>query len=150
MIHEQLNAVVDEAVPEDAWNILAFDEDAVLIDVRSRPEWSFSGMPDLAELGREVWPIEWQTWPDMTPNLGFLSDLNAYMQDRLPSRMLFMCRAGPRSLAAARATAKQLHSRGINVHITNIVEGFEGDQDEAGQRGKLNGWKAAGLPWRQS
>lgn len=149
-MNEHLSAIVDEATPEDAWNALAIDDDAVLVDVRSRPEWSFAGMPDLSELGREVWTVEWQTWPDMTQNLGFLTDLDAQMGDEVPSRMFFLCRAGPRSLAAARATAKQLHSRGINVHITNVAEGFEGAQNDSGQRGTLSGWKAAGLPWRQS
>lgn len=147
---EHLSAVVDEATPGDAWDVLASDENAVLVDVRSRPEWSFSGMPDLAEIGREVWTVEWQTWPDMAPNLGFLSDLETQMGDQVPSRMFFMCRAGPRGLAAARAAAKQMHARGVNVHITNVVEGFEGAQNENGQRGTLNGWKAAGLPWRQA
>lgn len=147
---KHLSAFVDETTPEDAWNSLATDEGAVLVDVRSRPEWSFSGMPDLAELGREVWTVEWQTWPDMTPNLGFLSDLEQQMGDQVPPRMFFMCRAGPRSIAAATATAKQLHARGINVHITNIAEGFEGEKDANGQRGTVTGWKAAGLPWRHS
>lgn len=149
-MNEHLSVIVDETTPEDAWNALAVDEHAVLVDVRARPEWSFCGMPDLADLGREVWTVEWQTWPDMTPNLGFLADLDVQMGDQVPSRMFFLCRAGPRSIAAARATAKQLHARGVNVHITNIAEGFEGTRDESGQRGKLNGWKAAGLPWRQS
>lgn len=147
---EHITALVDEMTPEDAWNAMAIDPGCVLIDVRSRPEWQFAGMPDLAEIAREVWTVEWQTWPEMTPNLGFLSDLDAQMGDQVPSRMFFLCRAGPRSLAAARATAKQLHSRGVNVHITNIAEGFEGAQDDNGQRGRISGWKAAGLPWRQS
>ena len=31
----------------------------------------------------------------------------------------------------------------------NIAGGFEGDHDENGHRGFVNGWKAEGLPWRQ-
>ncbi|MEM7686023.1 MAG: rhodanese-like domain-containing protein, partial [Pseudomonadota bacterium] len=35
-------------------------------------------------------------------------------------------------------------------HCTNVAEGFEGDLDADGHRGTINGWKAHGLPWRQS
>ena len=147
---EHLSAIVDEATPEDAWNALSIDENAVLVDVRSRPEWSFSGMPDLSEIGRPVLTVEWQTWPEMSINLGFLSDLQDQMGPTPPRRLFFMCRNGGRSSMAARETAKQLHRRGINLHVTNITEGFEGDKDPQGQRGHVNGWKAAGLPWRHS
>lgn len=143
-------ALVDEVLPEQAWDILQTTEGAVLVDVRSRPEWSFAGMPDLSDIGREVWTVEWQTWPEMTPNLGFLSDLEVQMGGVRPTRMFFMCRMGSRALSAAQAVAKQMHQRGINLHITNISGGFEGDRNDSGQRGKLNGWKAAWLPWRQA
>ena len=39
-----------------------------------------------------------------------------------------------------------------NVGVTkcyNIVDGFEGDKDDAVHRGCENGWKHAGLPWVQ-
>ena len=32
----------------------------------------------------------------------------------------------------------------------NIMGGFEGDLDAERHRGKATGWKAAGLPWKQS
>ena len=31
----------------------------------------------------------------------------------------------------------------------NVAQGFEGDKDAAGQRGHINGWRKAGLPWIQ-
>jgi hypothetical protein len=31
----------------------------------------------------------------------------------------------------------------------NIAGGFEGDPDTERHRGRVNGWKADGLPWRQ-
>jgi hypothetical protein len=31
----------------------------------------------------------------------------------------------------------------------NILEGFEGDKDANGQRGRVGGWRLAGLPWSQ-
>ena len=33
---------------------------------------------------------------------------------------------------------------------SNIAEGFEGDKDENGHRGTLNGWRFRGLPWQQT
>jgi rhodanese-related sulfurtransferase len=32
----------------------------------------------------------------------------------------------------------------------NIASGFEGAISPEGHRGGIDGWKAAGLPWRQS
>lgn len=143
-------AAVDEVTPSEAWDALCDTDGAILVDVRSRPEWSFSGMPDLSAIGRDVWTVEWQTWPDMTPNLGFLSDLERQMGSERPTRLFFMCRMGNRAVAAARAVAKQMHERGVDLHITNVTGGFEGDHNASGQRGQVNGWKAAGLPWRQA
>ena len=31
----------------------------------------------------------------------------------------------------------------------NVLEGFEGDKDASGQRGHVNGWRKARLPWVQ-
>ena len=36
-----------------------------------------------------------------------------------------------------------------DVVAYNILEGFEGDQDDEGRRGTLGGWRHAGLPWAQ-
>ena len=58
--------------------------------------------------------------------------------------MLFLCRSGVRSIAAAQAAT----AAGITPAY-NITEGFEGPLDDAGHRGGA-GWKATGLPWRQS
>jgi len=31
----------------------------------------------------------------------------------------------------------------------NVAEGFEGDLNSDRQRGRIGGWKVAGLPWAQ-
>ena len=31
----------------------------------------------------------------------------------------------------------------------NVAGGFEGDPNDQGHRGTVNGWKVDGLPWRQ-
>ena len=38
---------------------------------------------------------------------------------------------------------------GDNKNSYNIISGFEGDLNDLNQRGKVNGWKAEALPWRQ-
>ena len=36
-----------------------------------------------------------------------------------------------------------------SVQAYNVLEGFEGDVDTQGHRGRLGGWRLRGLPWRQ-
>jgi rhodanese-related sulfurtransferase len=63
-------------------------------------------------------------------------------QDR---QVLFLCRSGARSVSAAKA-ATQAGYRSA----WNILQGFEGPLDTQKQRGRIGGWRAAGLPWQQS
>jgi rhodanese-related sulfurtransferase len=50
-----------------------------------------------------------------------------------------------RSRAAAVAMTGAGYSRAYN-----IAGGFEGDPDAERHRGNRNGWKASGLPWKQT
>ncbi len=59
--------------------------------------------------------------------------------------MVFLCRSGNRSIGAAEAATEA----GIAPSY-NMLDGFEGDLDENKHRGGSTGWKAVGLPWRQS
>ncbi|WP_299816569.1 rhodanese-like domain-containing protein [uncultured Jannaschia sp.] len=125
------------------------DAEAVLVDVRTKAEWSFVGLPDLSALGREVVCREWQHWPDMARDPDFAPGLLDEV-GRSASRYLFICRSGMRSMQAARAVAEVLATEGRRGECLNVAEGFEGDLDEDAHRGGLNGWKARGLDWRQS
>jgi rhodanese-related sulfurtransferase len=58
--------------------------------------------------------------------------------------MLF-CRSGVRSHHAAIAVTQAGYTNAYNV-----LQGFEGDKNPNGQRNTLGGWRAAGLPWKQS
>jgi rhodanese-related sulfurtransferase len=55
-----------------------------------------------------------------------------------------LCRSGARSRAAAMA----MTAKGYNK-CYNVAEGFEGNLDAEQHRGRVSGWKAAGLPWKQ-
>ena len=129
--------------PREAYELLAHDPDAVLVDVRTRAEWAYVGLPDLAPLGKDVVRVEWQRYPDGSSNRAFLEELAAAGVD--PERpVLFLCRSGVRSAAAAETASAAGFTRAYNVR-----DGFEGPLDADGHRG-VRGWRAAGLPWRQS
>ena len=110
---------------------------AILVDVRTRPELAYVGRIPRAAA------VEWQTWPGGQPNPEFIGELAAIAPKDKP--VMFLCRSGARSHAAADAAARAGWQEAYNV-----LEGFEGDKDEAQHRGNLGGWKKAGLPWIQS
>ena len=123
--------------PEEAYKVWQLAPGAKLVDVRTRAEWDWVGrIPGATE-------IELRSYPGMQPNPNFFDQLTNQLDKSLP--VLFICRSGARSnQAAAMATDMDF------AECYNILEGFEGDRDENGQRGKASGWKAAGLPWVQS
>lgn len=133
-----------DVTPDTAWKILSERPDAQLIDVRTRAEWSYVGLADLTSIRRKPGLVEWQVFPAMQVNPDFESTLAAALPDKgVP--LLFLCRSGVRSAAAARAMTAAGYSTCLN-----IVDGFEGPLDAQGKRGTSGGWKAAGLPWRQT
>lgn len=139
-----------EVLPTEAWDLLRQDFKVVLVDVRSAAEWNFVGVPDLGSLGRETIFVEWATWPGMSRNTRFVEDLVEQLGGEAPSKLLFLCRSGVRSLAAADAVNAAFTTRGLDVGCINVSGGFEGDLDADKHRGGLGGWKAEGLPWRQA
>jgi len=141
---------VDAADPATAYERMAADSGCALVDVRTRAEWSFVGVPDLSGMGRPLWLVEWVRFPEMALNSGFIEELVERAGGMLPEQLFFICRSGVRSQAAAEHVAAASAASGRPVRCTNIVEGFEGDRDADGHRGTANGWKARGLPWVQS
>ena len=145
--HSDENAV-DEVDVATAWNGLQVSPRAQLVDVRTRAEWTYVGIPDLGPLGKRAVLVEWQTFPDQSVDPRFaerlVNDLTA-LGVQLEDDLFFICRSGSRSLAAASAMA----SAGYRA-CHNVTEGFEGPLDDARHRGACQGWKAIGLPWQQS
>ncbi|MBM3646258.1 MAG: rhodanese-like domain-containing protein [Alphaproteobacteria bacterium] len=133
-----------DVAPAAAWKLLGERKDAVLIDVRTRAEWNYVGLPDLESLGKKPALIEWQVFPSMQPNPEFVAALSGALPDRA-APLLFLCRSGARSAAAAKAMTAAGYSTCLNV-----ADGFEGPLDAQAKRGTSGGWKAAGLPWRQT
>ena len=139
-----------EVGPKETWDGLRNDKDAVLVDVRTHAEWSFVGLPDLSELGKELLLNQWAILPGMQQNPSFMDELDKQLDGAAPSKIYFLCRSGVRSLSAAHLVSEALAARGQSVDCVNIIGGFEGDLDQDRQRGNMNGWKNDGLPWRQS
>src|ERR1700761_7696701 len=131
-----------------AWELLKSDPKAQLIDVRTAAEWTYVGLPDIADLGREAHTIEWQSFPSGAINPEFAAIVAGEMQHQGFSKdtpLLFLCRSGARSKSAAITMTRAGFTKAYN-----ISGGFEGNLDGESHRGEVNGWKASGLPWRQS
>jgi len=129
--------------PTEAWKLLAEDQRAQLVDTRTRPEWAFVGVPDLTSIGRNPLFQSWQVFPTMAVDPDFAPALARRLPDR-DAPVLFICRSGGRSRAAAAALTAAGYRR-----CYNVAEGFEGNPDSERHRGRTGGWKAAGLPWVQ-
>lgn len=134
----------DDLEPKRAWEILSQDQSATLIDVRTKAEWSYVGVVDTQTLSKPHLPIQWLFFPDMRVNQEFVQTVigNGLKKD---DPLLFLCRSGARSKAAAIVMAEQGFEK-----CYNILGGFDGDLDFDGHRGKVSGWRADGLPWVQT
>ncbi len=132
----------DVSSPE-AWEMLERDPRAVLIDVRTEPEWRFVGLPDPSGIEKRTVCVSWQVYPGLHLNPDFIAQVGA--AGVAPGQtLLLICRSGQRSRQAAVA----LTARGYSP-CYNVSDGFEGGHDEERHRGTRAGWKLAGLPWRQ-
>jgi rhodanese-related sulfurtransferase len=109
--------------------------EAVLVDVRTDAEREWVGYVPGAV------PLAWKQWPGMAMNAGFDEGLKAAVPPG--KKAVLLCRSGVRSVAAAKRAAE------LGLEAYNILEGFEGDADEQGQRGRKGGWRFQGLPWKQ-
>lgn len=122
--------------PGEAHQVWQLAPGARLVDVRTRAEWDWVGrVPHAVE-------IEWLGYPVMQPNPNFLTQLKHQVDPE--ALVMFICRSGARSDAAARAASAAGYS-----NCYNVLEGFEGDKDANGQRNRVGGWRHAGLPWHQ-
>jgi rhodanese-related sulfurtransferase len=140
--------VIDDVMVGDAWERLKADDAAVLVDVRTRAEWSYVGIPDLSSLGKKLFLLEWQTFPAGQVDPQFADKLAGQLAAagvEKNSEIFFICRSGGRSKAAATVMAAMGYSR-----CRNVADGFEGPLDQRRHRGAAGGWKAAGLPWIQT
>ncbi len=126
-----------DITPQQAWQWVQ-DGTAVLVDVRSSAELEWVGrVPGAAA-------VPWKQWPGMAMNPDFDAQLRAALPEGHQGQsVVLLCRSGVRSIAAAKRATE------LGLTAYNILEGFEGDPDDNGQRGRKGGWRFHGLPWRQ-
>jgi rhodanese-related sulfurtransferase len=124
--------------PEEAFELLQQDPNALLVDVRTRAELDWVGRPLVGD-GQYV-HIEWTRYPGGVPNADFIDQLRKTATPDTP--VLFLCRSAARSKLAAAAA----HEAGFKKAY-DLLEGFEGAKDGNGHRKTLEGWCKRGLPW---
>jgi len=141
------DTAVDDVDVAATWEGLTTRPRSQLVDVRTRAEWTYVGIPDLAPIGKRAVLVEWQTFPDQSLDPRFVDRLSGELKAlgvQLDDDLYFICRSGSRSMAAAKAMAKA----GYRC-CHNVASGFEGPLDDLRHRGTVGGWKATGLPWLQ-
>ena len=101
---------VDDVDVETVWNTLQSTPRSQLVDVRTRAEWTYVGIPDLTPLGKRTVLVEWQTFPDQAIDPRFAERLAGELQAlgvELEDDLFFICRSGSRSRSAAIALSRQ-------------------------------------------
>ena len=127
----------------ECFNKLSEISNSYLIDIRTKPEWEFTGVPDLSSLNKKTIFISWHMYPEMKINSLFENQINESNIEK-NDKLFLICRSGTRSYHAA----EFLVSRGYS-HCFNISDGFEGKKNTSSQRSAIDGWKYHNLPWKQ-
>ena len=130
--------MIENLNPQQSWDLLQQNNEALMVDVRTKIEHTFVGHPPGAI------HIAWKEAPDWQVNPTFVAEVEKRVPDK-NAPILLLCRSGQRSLDAAKALEEAGFKR-----LINIVDGFEGPLDQHKHRGNLGGWRFSGLPWEQS
>jgi rhodanese-related sulfurtransferase len=140
---------------QEAFKLKTEKADAIFVDVRTRSEVTFLGMPQMvdANIPFEI-PNGWNSWSDkkqtfkLEQNANFLASLEKLVQasgGNKESTIILMCRSGSRSAKATNLLTENGYS-----NVYTVTDGYEGDKAKSGdQKGQrvVNGWKNNGLPW---
>ncbi len=133
--------------PREAFEMLAENPRAVLVDIRSSMEFLFVGHPVGAV------HVPWIDEPDWDINPRFVTEIRKLLlggavcdeaEGLECAPVILICRSGKRSLKAGEA----LLAAGI-PEVYHVESGFEGELDEHHRRSTVNGWRFEGLPWEQ-
>ena len=133
---------------KEAYDLLREDKNAVLIDVRTKKEHLAVGIPNLNEIGKETFIIEWKNSVLPWSRKSFLNDFYENLSFDQEGKYIFICRSGIRSNFAALTVEESFISGNDNSKCFNVEDGFEGHEQPLGNPQKLTGWKNLGLPWK--
>ncbi len=141
---------------QDAYDLLREDAATVLfIDVRTRGELQFIGMPTLVDAHVpyliEADPLQWDEVASsfkLVPNVAFVAGVDRRLTQKglgKDARVIVICQAGLRAAPAVNALTQAGYR-----NVYTVIDGFEGDPVADGPtRGQriVNGWRNANLPW---
>ena len=139
--------MVENINSKEAYDLLSEDKNAILIDVRTKKEHLTVGIPDLREIGKETYIVEWKNSILPGSRKRFLSDFNENLVLLEEGKYLFICRSGIRSNFAALTVEESFKSGNYNGMCFNIEDGFEGYEHPSVYPQNPIGWKNLGLPW---
>ncbi len=126
-------------LPREAHAYLQAHPDALFVDVRMEIEYLYVGHPP------GVVHVPWYEYPDMQPYpAAFVAQVEREAGGDKSRPVVLLCRSGKRTVDAGQV----LEAAGF-ADVSHVVHGFEGELDEQFQRGRINGWRAEGLPWEQ-
>ena len=139
--------MVENINSKEAFDLLKEDKNAVLIDVRTNKEHLEVGIPDLREIGKDTFKIEWRNSILPGSRKRFLNDFNNNLSHHDEGKYLFICRSGIRSNFAALTVEESFKSGNYNGKCFNVEDGFEGFEQPSDYPQNPTGWKNLGLPW---
>jgi rhodanese-related sulfurtransferase len=126
-------------LPKETWALLQQQPDALFVDVRMEIESQYVGRPP------GVINIPWYEYPVLKPDpQGFVLAVEKLAASK-DQTVVLICRSGVRTVDAGIA----LEKAGF-TNVVNVLEGFEGELDDNGQRSTEGGWRFEGLPWTQT
>ena len=97
---------------QECFEKLSIEVNSQLIDVRTKPEWIYVGVPDLSSINKKVIFVSWQVYPEMGTNKFFENQI-LESNIKKDNNLYFICRSGNRSNNAA----EFLISRGFSNSI---------------------------------
>ena len=140
--------MVENINSKEAFDLLQKDEHAILIDVRTKKEHLAVGIPNLEEIGKKTYIIEWKNSILPGSRKRFLNDFNENLGLSNEGKYIFICRSGIRSNFAALTVEESFISGNYNSKCFNVADGFEGHEQPLGDSQNQTGWKNVGLPWK--
>jgi len=136
----------------------ATKEKLLFLDVRTRAEVNFLGIPTVADANIPYMEMDnMYSWDEkkgvfkLEHNSGFMTEVQQRLKQKgldTNAKIIVLCRSGDRSAKAADLLAKSGYK-----NVYSVVDGYEGDVakegDRKGQRA-VNGWRNTNLPWTYS
>jgi rhodanese-related sulfurtransferase len=133
----------------------AIGDRMLFVDVRTRGELIFNGMPSAADAHvpflLDPTAARWDAAKgayQLDRNPDFVAAVDRRLAQKSLARddiVVLICQGGVRAAAAADVLTQAGY-----LHVYSIVDGFEGDPAPDGPRKgqrNVNGWRNAGLPW---